>query len=547
MKSVQLYLILFAGCLSASSSFAQKGNSDTGRRQVVDITSSYKPVLRNAVKINFSASNLNADSTRPRLQYSIPSQNLFYTYQPLPVKPLAIQQDTALDLGSRNYIKLGFGNYTTPYAKGALSFGDGKTELVNLYGDYISSKGKIQYQDCSQFNLKGTGSYFTPKSEIYAGAAISQNIYYMYGYDHTLHPDYIKDSLKQNLSDLSLKLGVRNKTVNGTGINYDPNVEVNFFSNKDKLSEKSFILNLPIEKVVDNVFTIKVSAKADATSYSTNGLGLNTDFQNNIYQIAPALEMKGERAEIHAGIAPTWDNSKLNTLPDIYAEIPVKDKVFLVQVGWVGQVIKNTYQNLSQINPYLRTLTFQQNTKEVELYGGIKATVGKHFNFSAKAGFVTYRNLPLFVNDSLDGKSFYLSYEGRMSDLRFHADMSFISQDKFTITTGFNINGYTGLHLNDRAYGMIPIQLTASMRWWAYKHVLFKADLNAFGGAPYLIDHVSKTLSGGTDLSAGIEFIVSKQFSAWLDLNNLLNDQYQRWYNYRVYGLNVLAGVIYKF
>jgi hypothetical protein len=155
----------------------------------------------------------------------------------------------------------------------------------------------------------------------------------------------------------------------------------------------------------------------------------------------------------------------------------------------------------------------------------------------------------LFINDTTsDYKGFTISNASKANDLRIHADMSFISQDKFTITSGFTINGYTGVQNNSHAWGMIPIQFDASLRWWAYKRLLIKADLNAFGGAPYLLkNNVSNTLSGGSDLSAGMEFVINKQFSAWLDLNNIFNNTYQRWYNYPVYGLNVLAGVIYKF
>ena len=113
-------------CLSGIVSFAQK---DTAKKQTVDITSSYKPVLRNAVKINFSASNLTADSLKVISPYNIPSQNLFYTYQPMVLKPLALLQDTSLELGLRNFLKFGFGNYSTPLVSAGFSFGDGKKKF----------------------------------------------------------------------------------------------------------------------------------------------------------------------------------------------------------------------------------------------------------------------------------------------------------------------------------------------------------------------------------------------------------------------------------
>src|SRR6476660_7953802 len=67
--------------------------------QKINITSSFKPVLRNAVKINFSGSQLMADTSTTVKPYLIPSQNLFYAYQPISLKPLALQQDTNLYLG----------------------------------------------------------------------------------------------------------------------------------------------------------------------------------------------------------------------------------------------------------------------------------------------------------------------------------------------------------------------------------------------------------------------------------------------------------------
>src|SRR5690606_34435842 len=95
-------VVIFALLLISGQANAQR---DTGRTQSIDITSSYKPVLRNAVKINFSGSQLQADTTRPRLTYQVPSQNLFYAYQPIPLRPLALEQDTTLYLGDRRYIK----------------------------------------------------------------------------------------------------------------------------------------------------------------------------------------------------------------------------------------------------------------------------------------------------------------------------------------------------------------------------------------------------------------------------------------------------------
>ena len=535
-------------CLSGIVSFAQK---DTAKKQTVDITSSYKPVLRNAVKINFSASNLTADSLKVISPYNIPSQNLFYTYQPMVLKPLALLQDTSLELGVRNFLKVGFGNYSTPLISAGFSFGDGKKSLVNVFADYISSKGKIKNQDYSQINVKANGSYFTESNELYGSAGISQHDYYLYGYNHVAH-SYEKKDVLQRLTNVKLSAGFRNKKATESGINYNPNVEINIFSNQNRLSESSLMIDAPAEKSIDNLFKVKLAAKADITTYTTkNYIPNNTRINNNIYSIAPELVYTTSVLKLHGGITPTWDNGQLSVLPNIFGEAQIPDKPFLVQAGLIGRIIKNNYQNLTAINPYLATIFTQKNTKEIEFYGGLKASVGKHFNFSAKAGLISYTNLPFFINDTTAGsdlKSFKINNESKVTDLRIHGDLSFISQDKFTITGGLTFNGYTGMKDNNKAWGTIPLEINASLKWWAFKQVMVKSDFKSFTGGPYLLpNNVNKSLSGAADLSAGVEVSINKKISAWFDINNILNDKYQRWNNYEVYGLNFLAGVILKF
>ncbi|MDO9374337.1 MAG: hypothetical protein Q7T76_07960 [Ferruginibacter sp.] len=546
MPNIKSFISTFLLTAIAVTAFAQR---DTTKKQTVDITSSYQPSLRSSAKINFSASHLSGDTSKRIGPYNIPANNLFFIYQPVSLKPLALQQDTAFELGLRNYLKVGAGNYTTPYASAGFSFGDGKTALLNIYADYISSKGKIEHQDYSRLNIKGSGSYFTPRNEVYGSAAISQQDNYLYGYDHLLH-NYSKKDVLQRFQDVSIRAGFRNKDQNETGINYNPSIQTTIFSNQDKLTESSLILDVPIEKTFNDVLSVKVAVNADITSFSTkNYIPNNIKFNNNIVQIAPELIYAKEGISLHGGVTPAWDNGKLTVFPNVYGEAQLPGISFMVQGGFVGRFLKNTYRNLSAVNPFLLPMTSQQNTKETELYGGIKTSVGKHFNFSAKAGLIRYENLPFYINDTAsDSKGFIVSNESRVNDFRLHADMSFISQDKFTITGGLTFNGYTNMRDNDKAWGTIPLEITASMRWWAFKQVMLKSDFRAFTGSPYIVKGAgSKTTSGAADLSAGVEFAINKQFSAWLDVNNLFNNKYERWHNYQVYGINILGGVIYKF
>ncbi len=536
------YRFIIIYCLLPVPTFAQKDTHK--KRTTIDINSAYKPVLRNAVKINFSATHLNADTTRPNLTYNIPAQNLFYSYQPISLKPLALVMDTNLYLGLRNYVKVGYGNFSTPYVSAGFSFGDGKKFLANVYADYISSKGKILYQDYSRLQLKAAGSYFMPANEVYAGVNVRLNENFLYGYDTSKYT-YTKKDVRQQFQDISFKGGIRNTVTGEYGINYNPNIQVSNFTNVNKLTETSIVVTAPVEKQFGEAFAFKVEAKADITSYTTKSSFPNVKLNNNVFHVASSLVFSTPRFSINGGITPTWDNGNFVWLPNVFAEAFIKENVFAFQAGWVGRYTKNTYRNLVEINPYLKTITAQVNTKEIEYYAGIKGTLGRHFNFNAKAGYVTYTNLPFFINDTTtDSKAFIISNETRVNNFKVHGDVSYVNKEKFAVTAGVTLNGYTGMKSNAKAWHTIPMEFTSSLRWWAFKQVLLKADFYAFGAGHYLDKgNISKVYNPGSDLSAGIEFKINKTFSAWMDVNNILNTKYERWHNYEVYGLNLMGGV----
>jgi hypothetical protein len=542
---IKLFTCTIAITLSSALVFAQR---DTTKKQTIQITSSYKPVLRNSVKINLSASPLAADTSRPRLAYNIPAQNLFFSYQPISLKPLALVQDPALALGLRNYIKVGFGNFSTPYVNAGFSFGDGKTALMNIYADYISSKGKIANQDFAEFKARGLGSYFVKGNEIYGGAGVSNRTYHQYGYNHAIHT-FDKKSIRNAFQDISISAGVRNVAVNEARFSYDPNAEIHMFSRANATSESSLMLTVPFEKKFGESFTFKASAKADLTSFTNKAISSQFNkIKNNLYSVSPSLVINTDRFTLNGGINPSWNNGEFVMLPNIYGEAQLQHNVLIVQAGWTGRFIKNSHRTLSLQNPYIDDPFALLNTKEMQYFGGVKATLGKHFNFNAKAAYITYNNMPLFINDGVDGKSFRISFEERLHNFQIHADASVISQDKFTITAAVDLNNYGGTRTNAEPWHMIPVELTGSFRWNAFKQVLLKGDLHTFTGSKALLQGGAvRDLKGGTDLSAGAEFRVNKNFRAWVDLYNILNSKYERWNNYPVYGFQVLGGLIYNF
>src|SRR6476659_5488547 len=115
----------------------QAQDTPTRKPRTVQVTSTFKPVLKDAAKINFNATPPTADTSRPRLKYDVPNQNLLFAYQPGSLKPLALAIDTSGYFINHNYVKVGYGSLKTPYVEAGISIGDGKTAGLNIYAKHI--------------------------------------------------------------------------------------------------------------------------------------------------------------------------------------------------------------------------------------------------------------------------------------------------------------------------------------------------------------------------------------------------------------------------
>ena len=251
------------------------------------------------------------------------------------------------------------------------------------------------------------------------------------------------------------------------------------------------------------------------------------------------------------GIRPSWDNKTFKMFPNIIADISTADKRFTFQAGWTGYVRKTTYQYLESQNPWIWVPGQLKNTWVEERFAGFKGTVDEHFTYNAKVGFNKLTNQPLFVNDTVTaggGKSFRVLNEERINVINLNGQLGYTNGEKFSWLAGINFSQYSGLKTNSKAWGMIPLEVTSSMRLQVIKDLWLKTDLYAWQGALYRNKNGSSDRSAGAvDLNAGLQFKITKNIDLWSQFNNIFNKEYQRWNQYPVYGFNFVAGVVFSF
>lgn len=549
IKTFLLPALGFLSCLTAVQA------QDPLKKQTIEITSSFKPELKNAAKINFVAAPPVPDSSKPKFNYNIPVTSLSLVYQPLAVSPLALNIDSSGKWAASNFVKLGYGNLQTPFAQGGLSFNNGTNANLNILAHYISSKGKSpQYQEYTDAGASAYGSIVTAaRQELYGKVSFGNNKYYLYGYDHTAY-QFDKGDLLQRFLSFDANVGFRNTEPTEFGLKYHPDVKLSFFNDNHDGKEFNAVADLPLEKAIGDALSIKLGVNADYSQYSRSTA---PSINNTIVTVPFALQFKNEAVNIHGGVIPSWDNSTFKLMPDLLADFKLGGEGLIVQLGWLMHYDKGSYRRFASINPYLAQPDQLLNTRVNETFGGIKGTFLERFFYNAKVGLVQFYNMPLFVNEygvpgsvgfPSAGNKFSIRNEEKLNAFQMHGEIGVVQAEDFSLAGRFNWLLFNKQKTEPQPWGVTPREFSAALRWRILRDLWFKSDLFFFEGAKYLKNDGSVgTGRHPVDLNAGLEFRITKQFNLWLQANNVFNNKYQRWNQYDVYGFNMLGGITFNF
>jgi outer membrane receptor protein involved in Fe transport len=201
---------------------------------------------------------------------------------------------------------------------------------------------------------------------------------------------------------------------------------------------------------------------------------------------------------------------------------------------------------MANMNPWIWAPATTQNSWIEERYAGFKGSAGDHFNYSVKVAHNKINNQPLFVNDTISGKSFEVLNEPEMKVMNFSGEVGYTVGEKFSVISNLTFSQYK-TKLAEKAWGLLPLEFNTTMKVQVLKDLYVNANLFAFDGPWSLTKNGRKNLQGAMDLSAGLEFKIVDNIKLWAQFNNILNKEYQRWNQYPTYGFNFLGGVVFSF
>lgn len=538
---VGLPMLFFAFCAAAQTS------DTTLKTTTIEVIQAYKPEVKPLTRPEFTPDLPPRDTSRPAFRYEVPQQALYYTYSSLPLRPLALGKDT-IKLPFANYVKLGGGTQSTLYLDAALNHAKSGSYETSLHLSHLSQSGNIENQRVSMSGLEAEGTLHAEGHAWRLALEGTRNRYHFYGYDHGLM-ELSRDSVQQTYTGIQAAIDVRNERQNRWGIDYHPAIGIDYYSDAKDASERTVSFDLPVRKMIDSSLTIGLGVRGVVTRFAS---GLR-DWYNDVVQVTPQLLFSRTGFSGRAGLYITGSSYyPVLLLPDIEARYQMPNTTFLLAAGWKADVRQNTFRQLTSVNPYL--FPFSENpsyrlrqTRTDEVFGMVQISPGNHLSITGKLSWRRFENLPLFLNDSFDRKNLYIVYDDQVNATSLELGLRYQVANNFSVGATAMYTAFSSSTW-DRVWHEPAVRIKADLNWKPLK------DLTITGYAQMLDQIYARNELGQEiklktifDLGAGAEYQIIPRLSAFVNIYNLLNNRYQRWYGYESFGINIYGGLRLKF
>lgn len=559
MKKINIIVLtiatgLFTAFFNGNNAYSQ------GKNEEVTIVAPYKPEVAESHKINFSPSIPPQMLDFPALNYSIQARRISTSVVANPIKADKKPPEKYKDL-KRSLIRAGFGNYITPYFE--LFFNSLQNEDLNfgVHLKHLSSLGKIKDYANSTYNRNHAeiyGKKMFNSQVLSASVAYDRYMNHYYGFKPDDFPT-IKlsdDDIKHRIQIVSLGANLKGSNPASDAIENDLGIDYYYLSDNYETSEQNFNAYAMLGKRFE-MFSI--------TQYQTIGARLEFDnyinddtlssYSGGIFTVSPFISTDFNQFRFYAGLDLSFkadSSSKVYFYPKARAELNiVKDALILY--GDIGGGLKRiSYKSLSDENPFILPVVNMeyQNTQFV-IAAGLYGNISEKVNFLLEISNSTIKNLPLFINDTNNklNNTFNVIYDDA-NLFRFRGEINHNVTDKVTVGLVGEYNAYS-MEDEDKAWHRPAIEVGFKGNFRIQEKFILGSELTYTGNsyAQILENKVltSKDIDPWIDINLSLNYLITENISAFINVNNLLNQGYQKYYNYPVQKLNLLAGVGFSF
>jgi hypothetical protein len=540
----------------------------------INVVKPFSPTVSKAVKIPIEPDTDSIDLDLDKeIDYSINSIPVASTFTPAKGKAKSLKR-VPKERFYQNFISAGYGNYSTPIIE---MFAHSNTSNYNDFGGFFklhSSGGGIRgvvlddsFTDAKiDLFYKQSERYFEWKAE--AGFNhLSSNWYGLS--DEIPYTEQVISSIdeKQSYNDIHLQGDIEFYDALLHKGKFDFHQFFDAADSRESFADLEGIIDFPVrdELIYTEIDLTFLSGRfkndflqTEELKYTYFNLGLSPNFELLREDLTLNIGLR-----LYYSMTDSSDGSKFYAYPNITASYNISEESFIAYAGVVGDLQQNTYRDFVGLNPFVSpTLYIERTNQQFNAYAGIKGLLNSKIRFNLRAGYISENDKPLFkLNPSLtDGSievdkgyqaanSFQVVYDD-VNTINFHAELIFDLFKEFQFGGDVDFNSYS-LENEEHAWNL-PLVTAALLakykrkKWSAGADLFFSSDRkDELAIIPSTTQRI--TNSAYLDLNLNGQYHINDKFDVFLNLNNILNQNYQEFTNFRVQGFQLFAGVKYKF
>jgi hypothetical protein len=497
------------------------------------------------------------------------------------ISPASIKTEQKLAQLYSTYVKLGIGTELMPL--GEVYFDSKRTRkfLYGVHAKHLSSYGNFKDYAPAQFDRTKLGLYGALNEKNYTlNGDLHYNNQGLHYYGWKIPTDSVdRSTTAQRFQDIGGAFSFFSHKKDSATLNYRIGVEYNNFTSKkpsvDSLSdwrarENFFAIKANgFYKLGKEIYALDLGVRYNGYKFGTLGdtafssLDTGIVLNNTIINFKPTIStyLFNNRFKAKIGVDIAID-AHLTTKAHIYPVAELKysmfNDIFIPYVGIRGGLKQTTFKSLTAENEFvLPNVRMQNENTAIDFYGGIKGTLSKRISFNASASFARVQNKALFVTDTTYsvGNKFNLLFD-TLNITTIEGSLSYQLNEKLKVD---GIGRFYSYNLMNNTYAWnLPVwQAIVRGNYNLFDKFLINLDLNFEGGRKALVyqmedgvtlenNQLAKTLGLVADVNLGLEYRYNKRISAFIQMNNIASQRYNRWYNHPVQIFQFMGGITFR-
>ncbi|MCF6295414.1 MAG: TonB-dependent receptor [Flavobacteriaceae bacterium] len=562
--------------LITSVMFSQnkRQTSDTINTEVVNVVKPYTPKISDAFKLKEIPSIDDEETANKKeIKYNIFSIPVASTFTPSKGKAADVDKAKKPILYD-NYASFGVGSYTSILGEVYLNHAISRSESVGGYISHHSSQGGIDdlLLDDDFSNTKLNVNYARMLSDFSwnVDAGYQHQVFNWYGlpqplFDQTLAND-INPQHKFFTFDFGGEIKFDDKLINNGSMRFRR------FADDLESGENRFVMktnfDIPLRngKLNTSVKLDYLGGTFDRSFFSLEEL----KYGNFQVGVTPSYQIIEDDLTLNLGVSAYYMNdieggkNKFFIYPKVTASYRMVDDVLIAYGGIEGDLNQNSYYEFAKENPFVSpTLIIIPTDQQYNAYVGLKGKLSNNMSYNIRGNYYADRDKALFKTNPVllveeepyqNGNSYGVVYDdvttfSIFGEINVDVNRNFnlgIKAEYFTYDTK---NEAEAWNLPDfEASLFMDIQIDE--HWFAGANLYYtgerKDQLDIID--PFIfIAPTTIILESYFDANAHLGYRINDRWSAYIKANNIANQDYQRWLNFPVQGIQFLAGATYKF